>query len=293
MEIPSEIQSSEEVNQINMALSHCSHLKSQLKGTMSHIRMLNSKYNAIDYMAVIRNLEKNRSHPSTPSKASERKKTPQKNVEDQFAMDFDENIGCNQSTPMNSIKVSLQRCKAVNGRKTTLKLAKSLHFHDRNPVFKCDNNDLTPKRSMRDLKRNISTISVRTLKVQRNIEAIITQLQVIQKMHQRNEHHILEQSLYQNCCNASTESPGRLGHSHCTEHSFNNIITWNNNSGNGTMMEKCATVTTTTLRTPTKRKFILNEQQNTLRKVQLLYASPLQRMHKRLRNLNASIIEIC
>ena len=148
----------------------------------------------------------------------------------------------------------------------------------------CPSDVDTPKRSIREMKTNNNTISVRTIKVHRNIEAILTQLQVLQRSQKKRQRQQMEQSLYQSCCNSSIGSPGLLGHSRCMDASSSfitacgSIESLNNHSG--------------AYYTPNKISRH-DEGQKTLDRVQRFYATPLQRMHKRLIHLNASLISTC
>lgn len=293
------VQSSEELNQINAALTHCSQVKSQLNGALLHIQRIKAKYNETDYMAVIRNLEafrnQNSSTPSTPQRSSK------------HCMDLS-----SQSTPVHSKKKSnIRRCIIKSKKKTLGSTPKQLelsHLYDCSSLSlsnmdDCDGmgddyDESTPKRSMRDLKRNNNTITVRTLKVQRNIESILTHLQVMQKVQKRNQRQMLEQSIYQYCCNASCGSPGHLGHSSCMEHSLNELISMNNSidstfnnsfHGNGNRTNGNPSTPIPSI----NRRSVYDHQQHTLQKVQRFYATPLERMHKRLMHLNASLIRTC
>lgn len=296
------VQASEELNQINVALTHCSQVKSQLNGALLHIQRLNAKYNDTDYMAVIRNLEafknKNGSTPSTPQRSQKQR------------LDHSTDHLSSQSTPVHSKKkLNIRRCIIKSKKKTLTSTPKQLelsHLYDYSSLSlsntdECDGDgdESTPKRSIRDLKRNNNTITVRTLKVQRNIESILTHLQVMQKIQKRNQRQMLEQSIYQDCCNASCGSPGHLGHSSCMEDNLNEFISMNNSidstfdnssygNGNHTNGNNSPIPISST-----KRRSVYDHQQHTLQKVQRFYATPLERMHKRLMHLNASLIRIC
>lgn len=292
------VQSSEELTQINAALTHCSQVKSQLNGALLHIQRLNAKYNETDYMAVIRNLEAfrngNSSAPSTPQRL-------RKNH-----LDHSTDRHSSQSTPVHSKKKSnIRRCIIKSKKKTLTSTPKQLelsHLYDCSSLSLSntddDYDDSTPKRSMRDLKRNNNTITVRTLKVHRNIESILTHLQVMQKIQKRNHRQMLEQSIYQYCCNASCGSPGHLGHSSCMEHSLSEFHSMNNSIDSTLYNSSYSNVNRTNGNPPTpipstKRRSIYDYQQYTLQKVQRFYATPLERMHKRLMHLNASLIRTC
>lgn len=277
------MQSSEEVSQINSALSHCSQLKRQLQGTLLHIQQLSTKYNQTDYMAVIHNLENYRKSSSslTSSTSPYPKKIRQRDqsVHNESGFD-DDSFGIND-TPMKRRPNSFRRMQMANNstpkrsRVSTLMMDASMDS--------CPSDVDTPKRSMREMKTNNNTISVRTIKVHRNIEAILTHLQVLQRSEKKRQRQLMEQSLYQNCCNSSIGSPGLLGHSRCMDASSSliaacgSIESLHNHSGAHTPNK-------------TSRR---DEGQKTLDRVQRFYATPLQRMHKRLIHLNASLVSTC
>lgn len=265
------VQTSEEINQINTALGHCSQLKTHITGALLHIQRLNAKYNETDYMAVIRNMESYRSNlSSTPYERKNRRGN------DLNSMDLNNENIC--ITPVKTIKRANIRRRIIQSKKFMNASTDQLNITSNSTN---GDDESTPKRSMHELKRNNNTITVRTLKVQRNIESILTHLQVMQKQQNRNKRHLLERSLYQNCCNTSCDSPGQLGHAHCLESSFNSVNS--SNYSNDSML------------TPTKKRWtIYDQQQATLQKVQRFYATPLEKMHKRLINLNASLVSsIC
>lgn len=285
--------SSEEVFQINSALIHCSKLKTQLHSTLMHIRRLNSRYNKTDYMDVVRNLENYRKSSSLTSSSPYPKIVRQHD----HSLTDESNTSNTSNTSNDSIQCStpvkprrrrrpnqIRRLALNNALSSTPNRSKSKW----NDTFDSDcdlGDDDTPRRSMRDVKTNNNTISVRTIKVQRNLESIITQLQVMQRSQKKRELHEMEQSLFQNCCNSSTPSPGLLGHNACCSinSSFESFVTahGSNDSLNHSIYH-----------TPNKFKRI-DEDQKTLDRVQRFYATPLQRMHKRLIHLNASLVTTC
>lgn len=263
------MQLSEEVNQINSALIHCTQLKTQLQGTLLHIQNLNSKYNQIDYMAVIHNLENYRTKSSL--KSSPYPKIHRK-------CDNDRNF--QNSTPVRRSALS----RRIELNSSTPKQSKILSLMD-DSLNSCQSNFDTPKRSVREMKKNSSTISVRTIKVQRNIEAIITQLQVLQRSQKKQQRLQMEQSLYQSCCNSSIASPGHLGHSCCIDSSLGSSFATAFSNNDSPHKHN-------TYQTPNKNNRY-DESQKTLERVERFYATPLQRMHKRLTHLNASLVYTC
>lgn len=289
------MQSSEEVSQINSALIHCNQLKTQLQGTLLHIQRLNTKYNQTDYMAVIHNLENYRRSSSLTSSPYPKIRPRDQSIRNNESGD-DNNIFCsstpvrrpplyrrmqlNSSTPKRSALSQRMQCNSSTPKSANI--SPLMNDSSCQSDFDFD----TPKRSVRELKANNNTISVRTIKVQRNIEAIITQLQVLQKSQKKRQIKQMEQSLYQSCCNSSMASPGYLGHSYCTDSSlggssFVTAFGSTNSLHNHSIYH-----------TPNKIGRY-NDDQKTLERMQRFYATPLQRMHKRLINLNASLISTC
>lgn len=280
---------SEELSQINSALTHCTQLKTQLNSTLLHIQRLNAKYNQTDYMAVIRNLDNYRRSSSitTSPYPKQRQRDDRSN---------DESNNSYRSTSTSVKRPSMFRRKQFNNtltstpkshRKATPNQAQTSHLMDESfEMCQSDFND-TPKRTVREMKENSNTISVRTIKVQRNIEAIITHLEVMQRSHKKRKIQQMEQSLYQSCSNSSFGSPGHVGHTHCMDQSFSSV--GSSFGGNDSVFS------TSSYHTPTKhvRSIQYDRDQRTLEKLQRFYATPLQRMHKRLAHLNASLVSAC
>lgn len=267
------MQLSEEVNQINSALIHCTQLKTQLQGTLLHIQNLNSKYNQIDYMAVIHNLENYRTKSGLKSSPY-----PKMYLRDQtIRRKCGNDRNFQSSTPVRR-SVLIRRIKVYSSMP---KQSNIFSLMD-DSLDSCQSDFDTPKRSVREMKKNSNTISVRTIKVQRNIEAIITQLQVLQRSQKKHQRQQMEQSLYQSCCNSSIASPGQLGHSCCKDSSTFATAFCSNDSP----------YKHNAYQTPNKNNRY-DESQKTLERVERFYATPLQRMHKRLTHLNASLVSTC
>lgn len=269
------MQSSEEVSQINSALTHCIQLKTQLNSTLLHIQRLNSKYNQTDYMAVIRNLDNYRRSSGITSSPYQKMRPRDHSVDE-----YDSNNS--SSTPVKRSKMF----RRINGNSALTSTPKHSKLSLLADSFDSNHTDFdTPKRSVREMKSKTNEISVCKIKVQRNIEAIITHLQVMQKSHMKRRQQQLEQSLYQSCCNTSLGSPGYLSRTQRSEQSNCSFTT--------------AFGSTDSLHTSyhTPRKFNATMQHDqdkrTLERVQRFYATPLQRMHKRLIHLNASLISTC
>lgn len=179
---------SEEITKLNKALSYCAKLRTELRDAIGHIHRLSDKYSQIDYMEGIRVLENSYSVLSPHASLAKRRapssfkatSTPNRSMP-------------NTSTPKMSAKVRVALQFPAASKKSTS----------------------NAKRAPQEMKRNNNKIVVRMIKVQRNIESIITKLKAVQKVQQRNHAIALEQSLYQSCNNSACDSPGKLGHSQC------------------------------------------------------------------------------
>lgn len=271
------MESSEEVSQINSALTHCVQLKTHLQSTLLHIQRLNTKYNQTDYMAVIRNLDNYRRPTSIASSPYQKIQRPR----DHSVHSVDEYDSDRCSTPVK--RSQMFRRINGNGITSTPKRSKLSQLAD---SFSTSQSDFdTPKRSVRQMKSKTNEISVCKIKVQRDIEALITHLQFIQKSHLKRHQQQLEQSLYQSCCNSSFGSPGYHSHMQCLEQSNYSFKTafGSNESFHSSY------------NTPRKFNASMQHDQDkrTLERVQRFYATPLQRMHKRLIHLNASLVSTC
>lgn len=277
------MQSSEEVSQINSALIHCNQLKTQLQGTLLHIQRLNTKYNQTDYMAVIHNLENYRRNSSLTSSSPYPKMRPRDQSMHNESGGNDNSFS--SSTPVKRRPNLIRRMQMANSSTPKRSYISSLAMDD--SMDSCPSDVDTPKRSVREVKTKNNTISVRTIKVQRNIEAIITQLQVLQRSQKKRQRQQMEQSLYQSCCNSSIGSPGLLGHSRCMDSSQ-----YSNSSFVTAFGSTDSIHNHSAYHTPNKIGRY-NEEQKTLDRVQRFYATPLQRMHKRLIHLNASLVSTC
>lgn len=281
------MQSSEEVSQINSALSCCTQLKTQLRGTLLHIQHLNSKYNQTDYMAVIRNLEKYASRANVAASSSP---YPKMRQHDQSVEKSDGQV--HSSTPKVKRPKMARRLQINNTLTSTPKHPRITQLAD--SFDSSDQSDFdTPKRSVREMKQSCNNISVRTIKVQRNIEAIITHLQIMQRNHLKRRQRQMERSLYQDSPNSSCgiesfesyQSPRHSSHRRCMEQSFISF---------GSAFESNYS-SSSSYHTPNKFNASMqhNEDKRTLERMQRFYATPLQRMHKRLIHLNASLITTC
>lgn len=286
------MQSSEELVQINSALTHCAQLKTQLQSTILHIRSLNSKYNQTDYMAVIRNLDNYQRRSLSSISPYPKQRRRDSSVDDDYEYDpcYDGNRSSHStSTPVKRPN-TFRRCQD-NGRFTsTPKRLKLTQLADK---FDCSQSDLdyTPKRSMRELKNESNTIFVRQIKLHREIEAVLTHIQVVSKDQLKRQKQELERSLYQSICSSpSFASPGSPAHFRCMQQSF----------GSGSKRSSFYTTANesifnyTNYHTPklnASRR--LDADKRALERVQRSYATPLLRMQKRLTILNASLVSSC
>lgn len=342
------MQSSEEVSQINSALTHCTQLRSQLRGTLLYVQRLSSKYAHTDYMAVVRNLDNYRRQQQQQQQQQKQSaaNSPYPKVRPCRSNGVNnENSGNGQiisSTPVK--RASKMTRRRLVGRQeladginnatftTTSKRTKFAQLADAFDGFGgkgCGHDEIgTPKRSVREMGNQSNTISVCKIKVQRDIEATITHLQVMQKHQLKRRQQQLEQSLYQSCCSSSNlssfgstaslaasmaASPAasprpfavRQQHlwsnSRCMDQSsassygtaydsFHGGKSINNSSANNSS-SRFFTPSSSKLNRSSTMQF--DEGKRTLERVERCYVTPLQRMHKRLIHLNASLVRTC
>lgn len=251
------MESFEEIRQVNAALSHCSELKTQLNSALIYIQRLNAKYNQTDYNAVIRNLENYRSRNQLASPYS--KPSPRNDHS------IEQNMG-NCSTPVKSSERATKRRLKL---KTSTPNRSAITPIETTPKF-IDGS--TPKRSMRELKENNNKVTINTIKVQRDIESIITKLQVVQREQLRMQRLKMEQSIYQ----SSANSLSSIFDQSFSNSSFTSNCSYQSHYHN----------------TPTSnsRRSIGDESTRVLQRLQHQYATPLKNMHRRLTHLNASLI---
>lgn len=232
---------SEEISKLNKALKCCGILKENLHGSIKHIQHLNEKYNKTDYLEQLNLLEQTRrsimSNRSPCIKLNYANKTKASSSPPLL------------SSPVLTISSVTKRLSSSSPSHRQLKptaSAQSVRSSTAQLIAKKSTNKnrilhetaspikrIHMKRSMHETRQNNNTIMVRTLKVHRNIETILTHLTVLQRRHHKNYVTMLEQSLYQEC-NNSFDSPGKLGHFHCfnTSGSINDCHNTSTSGGN-------------------------------------------------------------
>lgn len=366
------MQSSEEVNQINSALTHCTQLRTQLRGTLLYIQRLNSKYAHTDYMAVVRNLDNYRrqqqqqqqSSTSSAANSPYPKVRPRHNQHRSIDVnnkigDDSNNSSSNKNTTNGNIisstpvkrsskmirrrLVGRQQQQQPQGEEenginnvTFTSTPKRTKFAQLDDAFEFGsggyrsdiNENGTPKRSVREMANQSNTISVCKIKVQRDIEATITHLQVMQKQQLKRRQQQLEQSLYQSCCSSNLSSFGSAAslaaavaaasprqfparpqqqqqqhllsnNSRYMEHSNASSYGTAYDSINNSMINSSSKFYTPPPPPSSSSKFNrstsmqFDEGKRTLERVERCYVTPLQRMHKRLIHLNASLVRTC
>lgn len=232
---------SEEISKLNKALKHCGVLKEHLRGSLVHLQELNEKYNKIDYQEHINLLEQTRrnimSNYSPCTKAIKSGKTrasvlslsspvlQKSSITKRISLSSPSTEY--QSTPS---KQSVRSSLLQPVTKTPTNSKRDRFAHETAMPIKRTH----IKRSAYELRQNNNTVMVRTLKIHRNIETILTHLSVLQRRHHKHYVTMLEQSLYQDC-NNSFDSPGKLGHFHCfnTSGNINDCHNTSMNGGNG------------------------------------------------------------
>lgn len=256
------MESFEELKQMNTALSHCSELKTQLNSTLKYIQRLNAKYNQTDYNAVIRNWENYRSRNQL---ASPYPKLSSRN--DSSIEQIMENT-MNYGTPVKSSERSIKRRMKL--KTSTPNKSKIASIEIATKLF----DGSTPKRSMRELKENNNKVTISAIKVQRDIESLITKLQVVQREQFRMQKLKMEQSIYQSSANSS---------SGIFDQSFSN----------SSFALNCSYQSNYHNTSSNSSRLICDEPTRVLQKLQHQYATPLRNMHRRLSHLNASLIRTC
>lgn len=358
-ETASTIQSSEELNQINSALTHCTQLRTELRGTLLYIQRLNSKYAHTDYMAVVRNFDNYRRQlaPSVSAgspypRIRSHSRYTNENRDAGNSSNGNIDMAISSTPKKRTTKLFRRRCHggadssgrrhnnqpddinnetfALTPKRTKFsQLAAAFGFQSGDGIGGDSDVDGTPKRSVREMSSKSNTISVCKIKVQRNIEAIITHLQVMQKQQIKRHQQQCEQSLYQSCCagNLSTfgspalsrssspalspystpfasRQPQHPAHLRRMQQSMaSSCDTTANDSCDTGKRNNSLIISSNKLFTPSpsaklhnhsnKSSLQFDEGKRTLERVERCYVTPLQRMHKRLIHLNASLVRTC
>lgn len=339
------MQSSEEVNQINSALAHCTQLRTQIRGTLLYVQRLSSKYAHTDYMAVVRNLDNYRRQQQQQQKqkqsnASVAVNSPYPKVRPCRSSAVNNEIGSSSSnaqiissTPVKrSSKMTRRRLvgrqeleNGINNATSTPKRTKFAQLADAFGFGGNDDEVGTPKRSVREMANQSNTISVCKIKVQRDIEATITHLQVMQKQQLKRRQLQLEQSLYQSCCSSggggnlsafgstaslSAATPAASPRPFTPRQHQQPLHLWSNSrcmdQSNASSYGTAYDTINNTMNNSSSRFFTppqsklnrsstmqFDEGKRTLERVERCYVTPLQRMHKRLIHLNASLVRTC
>lgn len=338
------MQSSEEVNQINSALTHCLNVRTQLRGTLLYIQRLNSKYAHTDYMAVVRNFDNYR-RQQLASSVSSAVGTPYPKIRSHSRSNNEINNASNGNIDISSSSISSTpkkrttkmcrrrrhgpKCDDNNqpeniNKETFTSTPKCTKFSQLAAAFGFRGNggdingDDTPKRTVREMSTKSNTISVCKIKVQRAIEASITHLQVMQKCQIKRQQQQLEQSLYQSCSNLSSfgspilsrssspllspySTPFAARQSHHLSHlkrmqqqnSTANDTYCSGKSNNSLNISSSKLFTPPSKFNKSSSTMQFDEGKRTLERVERCYVTPLQRMHKRLIHLNASLVRSC
>lgn len=237
---------SEEILKLNKALKHCDSLKKNLHESVLHLQNLNEKYNKIDYLEQINLFEAARKSimsnfsPSIKHNrhSNKLKSSPLSLFASSSPLSTTFKSITTKSLPASPLSTTCQSIgkRSMNkNRLSVIELATAS-----TPAAAAKKTATTPikrihmRRSAYEIKQNNNTIMVRTLKVHRNIETILTSLTVLQRKQHKNYVTMLEQSLYQECNNSSFDSPGKLGHFHCFNATIGNNISDNcHNSSDG------------------------------------------------------------
>lgn len=258
----------EEIDQMNVALRHCSELKGQINKTLSHVRRLDAKYNQTDYAAILANIENNlrtMKERSNRSKSAARTVTPyQKPRQRQSGLVATSPV---VTTPPKPIANTPTKQRAAVSKPRPLFISKS-NASSSQSLTSLDDCQ-TPTRSIRTLFEQNNKVSVSAIKVQRELESMIAKLQYVQREQSRAHRLNTEQSIYRSSSNSLLNQVE-------SKHLDSPIA--------GRPMTS----------TPNKlKRSKLDESNLVMRRVQVMYGTPLQKMHKRLINLNASLVKTC
>lgn len=292
----------EEISRMNVALRHCSKLKVQLNNALAHVQHLDAKYNQTDYAAILRDIENNirsvksdktsavRSKSRNRAASPYRKQRPlrenkPKSKSSETLSTTAAAITIKPSTPTRMVATPIDSTRVVGTsiagtptagtpiagtpkrRPAGLMKPRPLYISASNASSNQSLSDAhifnTPVRSIRELRADSNKAKVDAIKVQRDLEGMVMKLQFVQKEQRRVQRILAEQSLYRSSSNSLL---------HKLESSY---------------LDSPAKTPASAKRTR------LNESEFVLRKVQVMYGTPLQKMHKRLKNLNAALVKTC
>lgn len=267
-----------EVRRMDDALRHCDEVKDHIGRMLQHVHRLEERYNQTDYSAILRDIENNMRQTrsrSDRSKSRTRSTEPyQKQRPRHQSTDRPTPAAVLVATPTKHIDVATPSKQIVG---TPLMRSTPLDKKPRRALCRSASSssqslagDDTPLRSMRMMREENNRVRVDAIKLQRELDSMAMKLRCMERERLRVQRVMAENSLYQN----STDSlllqleSSYLVQSPKPEPSMGS--------------------------TPTAAKRTrLDEPNLTLRRIDVLYGTPLQKMHKRLRNVNATAIRSC
>lgn len=258
-----------EVRRMDDALRHCSEVKTQISQTLKHIHRLEARYNQTDYAAILTDIENNmkqmkqrsdRSKSRTRSVEPYQKQRPRHQSNDRLAATI-------ITTPTRIFSTPVKRHVPLE-HKPRRALCKSSSSSNQS-LFSLDADD-TPLRSMRMMREENNKVRVDAIKLQRELDSMAMKLQYIQRERVRMQRVMAENSIYRSSSNSLLN---QLENSYLLQSpKFDQSM--------------CSTPVMS-------KRSRLDESNHTLRRIDVLYGTPLQKMQKRLRNVNAATIRSC
>lgn len=277
----------EEVKRMNVALRHCAQLKTQLNDALAHVQQLDAKYNQTDYSAILRQIENNVRSVKTPALVT----SVRSKSRNRIASPYQTQRSLRQDKPKSKSNESL--ILAAAAVVTPIKSTNPTPSDDDTPKMRpsglyrphplvitrsnaSSNQSLpdmemfdTPPRSLRVLRAESNRVKVDAIKVQRDLESMIMKLQHVQREQLRVHRLMSEQSIY---LSSSNSLLNKVASSYLSSPAYDR--------------SKPSTPTSA-------KRSRFDDSEHVLRKVQVMYGTPLQKMHKRLKNLNAALVKSC
>lgn len=277
----------EEVKRMNVALRHCAQLKTQLNDALAHVQQLDAKYNQTDYSAILRQIENNVRSVKTPALVT----SVRSKSRNRIASPYQTQRSLRQDKPKSKSNESL--IMAAAAVVTPIKSTNPTPSDDDTPKMRpsglyrphplvitrsnaSSNQSLpdmemfdTPPRSLRVLRAESNRVKVDAIKVQRDLESMIMKLQHVQREQLRVHRLMSEQSIY---LSSSNSLLNKVASSYLSSPAYDR--------------SKPSTPTSA-------KRSRFDDSEHVLRKVQVMYGTPLQKMHKRLKNLNAALVKSC
>lgn len=264
-----------EVRRMDDALHHCDEVKDHIGQLLKHVHRLEERYNQTDYSAILRDIENNMR--ATRSR-SDRSKSRTRSIEP-YQKQRPRHQSTDQLTAAVLATPTKQMVRTPSKQMVGTPLMRSTPLAKKPRRALCRSassssqslaGDDTPFRSMRMMREENNRVRVDAIKLQRELDSMAMKLRCMERERLRVQRVMAENSLYQNSTDSLLlqleisyllQSP-KLEQSTCS-------------TPNGAKRTR------------------LDDSNHTLRRIDVLYGTPLQKMHKRLRNVNALAIRSC